>query len=279
MPGEPPDSRSFHVQLRREATLLAGGIHDLAQRATVYHHIFEHSGGNHVFPLLAAHGALWARSFFRLGMRVGSAVSLRYAMSPLTRQAMTGRLVAFADAFRDINRRVCVETYTVYHLTGDPRLLHLAERHVPPDLLDPMIRCHIARRVGRSLSDNEMRALFTAFFLWEQANIVGPSVDLAVTRFDWPLVKALAMRPTIRFAYFPNRLSLPFKDFADISERIERGLQAFDAGLLVGWPEVEYALRRYQVMPNEFFKNSAAHFRDMRLALSAGAQGPQAASF
>jgi hypothetical protein len=93
------------------------------------------------------------------------------------------------------------------------------------------------------------------------------------------LVKALAMRPTVRFAYFPNRLSLPFKDFADISERIERGLQAFDAGLLVGWPEVEYALRRYQVMPNEFFKDSAAHFRDMRLALSAGAQGPQAASF
>jgi hypothetical protein len=49
-----------YEHLRGEATLLAGGINDLTQRASVYHHLFEHSQGNHLFPLLAAHGALWA---------------------------------------------------------------------------------------------------------------------------------------------------------------------------------------------------------------------------
>jgi hypothetical protein len=44
--------------LTREGTRLAGGLCDLAQRATVYHHLFRASGGNHAFPLIAAHGAL-----------------------------------------------------------------------------------------------------------------------------------------------------------------------------------------------------------------------------
>ena len=177
-----------YAQLRREATLLAGGIHDLTQRASVYHHLFEYSQGNHVFPLLAAHGALWARGYFKLGTRIGSVASWRYATSPSTRQTLMDRLGAFADAFRDINRRVCVETYAVYHLTSDNRLLRRAERHVPRDLLDPMIRCHTARRAGRRLSNDEKRALFKAFFLWEQTNIVGPSIDLAVSKFDWPFI-------------------------------------------------------------------------------------------
>ena len=49
---------------RREAELMAGSRSDLAQRATVYHHLFRHSRGNHVFPLLAAHGALWGKGYF-----------------------------------------------------------------------------------------------------------------------------------------------------------------------------------------------------------------------
>ncbi|GAA0599662.1 hypothetical protein GCM10009416_42150 [Craurococcus roseus] len=71
MPSNPPGSPCPYDEVRREATLMAGGIHDLAQRAGVYHHLFVHSGRNHVFPLLAAHGALWARGHFQKGMRLG----------------------------------------------------------------------------------------------------------------------------------------------------------------------------------------------------------------
>jgi hypothetical protein len=57
--------------LREEAEDLAGRTGDFAQRAATYHHLYQHSGGNHAFPLLAAHGALWGSKHFRAGMRLG----------------------------------------------------------------------------------------------------------------------------------------------------------------------------------------------------------------
>src|ERR1700761_5256374 len=108
--------------LRKEATVLAGSLGSLAQRASVYHHMFQHSGRNHTFPLLAAHGALWAKGYFQRGMRFGAAVASARAILGDDRRALVQSLQKFADDFRDINRRVCVETYFIYHLTADPRL-------------------------------------------------------------------------------------------------------------------------------------------------------------
>lgn len=267
MPSSPPDALTLYDEVRREATALAGGIHDLAQRASVYHHLFQHSGRNHVFPLLAAHGALWARGHFQAGMRLGAALSLAHLASPLKRKELMRRLAEFADKFRDINRRVCVETYAIYHLSGRPELSFVARDRVPAALLDQMLRCHAARRAGRDLSPAEKRSLFAVFFLWEQENIVGPSVERAFAEFDWPLMKTLALRPTVRFAYFRRFVSLPFADFNDTAERVERGLHAFDAGALVGWPEVERAMRDYGIMPESFFEDAAGHFARTRDAL------------
>ena len=124
------DIENAAASLRQEATSLAGGLGDLAQRASVYHHLFEHSGGNHCFPLLAAHGALWASGYFRSGMRVGSIVSWGHAAAgnERHRQELMRRLTKFANDFRDINRRVCVETYFVYHLSNADHLFPAAER-------------------------------------------------------------------------------------------------------------------------------------------------------
>src|SRR5690606_15063123 len=108
--------RAYHEKLHSEAVRLAGGLHDLAQRAAVYHHLFEHSGRNHVFPLIAAHGALWARGYFRFGMRLGRLLSWQFP-STETRRRQMAALDRFADAFRDVNRRVCVDTYTKYHFS------------------------------------------------------------------------------------------------------------------------------------------------------------------
>jgi len=249
--------------LRREATILAGGIGSLAQRATVYHHMFEHSGRNHTFPLLAAHGALWAKGNFQRGMRFGAAVAWAHAILGGDRQALLRSLSKFADDFRDINRRVCVETYFIYHLTADPRLADLSAAKVPPGLLGEMARCHAARKTGRSLSDRERRSLFTAFFLWEQENVVGPAVERAFDEFHWAIVKALALKPHIRFSYFPRNNPLIFENFLNTGERIEKGLAAFDLACRAGWDAVETALGSYGIMPNGFREDPAGHFLAM----------------
>jgi hypothetical protein len=263
MAAEAIDAESLVDSLRREATALAGSIGSLAQRASVYHHMFEHSGRNHAFPLLAAHGALWAKGYFQAGMRFGWAAAWGEAMLGADRQDLVRRLHRFADDFRDINRRVCVETYFIYHLTADRRLAGVSGKLVPPDLLDQMARCHAARRAGQALSEIERRSLFTAFFLWEQENIVGPAVERAFEEFHWPLIKALALKPRIRFAYFPRRAPLIFKSFADMDERIDRGLAAFDLAATAGWEAVEAALSSYGLMPSEFSADPARYFLTM----------------
>jgi len=249
--------------LRGEATALAGNIGALTQRATVYHHMFQHSGRNHTFPLLAAHGALWAKGYFQAGIRFGSAAAWGQAILGDDREDLIRRLNKFANDFRDINRRVCVETYFIYHLTADRRLADVAGNVVPPHLLEQMTRCHAARRANRALSDSERRSLFTAFFLWEQEHIVGPAVERAFEEFSWPLVKALALRPRIRFAYFPRHAPLVFSNFADKDERIERGLAAFDLATMAGWESVEAALGCYGLMPSEFNADPARYFLNM----------------
>jgi hypothetical protein len=259
------DIENVAGSLRREATSLAGGLGDLAQRASVYHHLFEHSGSNHCFPLLAAHGALWASGYFRSGMRLGSIISWGHAAigNERRRQELIRRLTKFANDFRDINRRVCVETYFVYYLSSVDFLLPAAERLIPPDLLDQMARCHAVRRAGRRLSNRERRSLFETFFLWEQATIVGPSVERAFAEFDWPTVKAIALKPRISFAYFPRYSSLVFSDFSNTGERIEKGLRAFDLAVSAGWEKVDLELRSYGIMPSDFSVNPKRYFKSL----------------
>ena len=250
--------------LAREAERLAGGLGDLAQRATVYHHLFEHSGRNHAFPLIAAHGALWARGYFRFGMRLGAALSLQHAFSPEVRRRRLAQLAAFADALRDVNRRVCVETYTTYHFTARFGDHPDCSEFVPAELLPSLCRMHGARRSGREMTTSEKRRVFEDFFLNEQATVVGPSIEAAAAAFDWPLMKFLALQPVLRFAYFPKRRTFWFRNFADQEERIERGLCAFDLAAAAGWKNVEAALRQYAILPAAFFEGSARHFATVR---------------
>jgi hypothetical protein len=257
--------------LRAEATRLAGGLRDLAQRATVYHHLFRASGGNHAFPLIAAHGALWAGGYFRFGRRLGEALSWQYVLSKEKRQQQLAKLEVFADAFRDINRRVCIDTYANFHFTAkygdDPRIAEF----VSPDLLEALKLVHAARRADRELSDREKREVFLVHFLDEQTRIVGPAIEQAVGEFDWPLMRVLALKPVIRFAYFPGRRWFWFGNFAQRDERIAKGLQAFDYAAQVGWSHAEQALRCYAVLPNAFFADPVKYFADFRTAFLATA--------
>ena len=258
------DLRTEYQRLHDEGTRLAGGLTDLSQRAAVYHHLFKNSSKNHAFPLIAAHGALWAKEYFRSGLMLGRGLSWQYAFNEKKRRRQLVALDDFADMFRDINRRVCIDTYANYHFTARFGEHPEAACIVDAELLTALNRLHAARRAGHELSDDQKRAIFTAHFLHEQQHVVGPTLLEAAKRFDWPLVKFIALMPVVKFAYFPGRRFFWFSDFTSRDQRIARGLTAFNIAANVGWDNVEAALDDYAVLPRAFFADSVTYFAGLK---------------
>lgn len=257
--------------LHAEAIRLAGTTRQLSQRAATYHHVYEDSGRNHIFPLIAAHGALWARGYFAFGMKLGEALSYQYCLTPTVRKQKLDALEAFAEDFREVNRRVCVQVYTTYHFTklyGDHPD---AGKLVAPHLLAALKDVHTANRNGEQLTDQSKRDIFETHFLDEQETVVGPRIERAVDHFDWPLMKSLALMPAVRFAYFPAGRWLQFWKFDRKEERIARGLKAFDLAAVMGWKHTEAALNRYAILPEEFFADSIGHFSHLKSEILATA--------
>lgn len=251
-------------ELELEATKLAGGLRDLAQRAAVYRHLFLVSGRNHAFPLLAAHGSLWAGRYFNFGMKLGRLLSWQYAFQPVRRREMLRQLDAFAEVFRDINRRVCIDTYKNYYLSKEFGQHPAIEQFIPRELLDPLNQMHAANTTGAELSDAEKLAVFTAHFRNEQRTLVGPMITAAVAQFEWPLLRAIALRPVIRFAYFPRGQRLWFRNFASQEERIEKGFNAFEKATQVGWQQADAALANYRMLPTAYFQKPQEYFAKFR---------------
>lgn len=259
--------QEYRKSMYQEAILLAGRTQDLEQRAKVYFHIFEHSKGNHIFPLIAAHGALWGSQHFKRGTVIGEILSYQYIWDNEKRQAKMKALEAFAEAFREINRQVCIETYVAYHLSSrygdDPNI----GKYVPEELLEHLNKCHRARKRDVKLSLADQKELYQAFFLWEQNNIVGGAVEKAVAALDWPLIKYISLKPPIYFKYFKPWKRLFFRDFSNKEERIAKGMQAFEITQSVGLDKVIKSLGLYWTLPKNFYKHSIADFRILKTSL------------
>ncbi len=176
-------------------------------------------------------------------------MSWQFALNSRVRREKLEQLDHFADAFRNVNRQVCVDTYVSYHLSaryGDhPEM----GSYIPANLLDAYRMLHEAKKDNRLLSDAEKKIVFEAHFRHEQKTIVGETVRKAVAEFDWALVRFLALRPPVRFAYFPNGKKLWFRNFSDEAERITNGFAAFDMGVDVGWGRVERCLPTIRPCP------------------------------
>jgi hypothetical protein len=259
-----------YERLRAEATVLAGNLCDLSLRATVYHYLFRASGGNHVFPLIAAHGALWAGGYFRRGLRLGNWLSWQYGWNPQLRRRRIQQLDDFANAFRDVNRRVCIDTYVNFRFTQRYGDHYRAIEFVPGELLDALRTVHTACRAKQRLGVPQLRAVFEAHFLHEQETVVSETIERAVAAFDWPLVRFLALRPPVGFAYLPGKQPIKFYNFADRRERVCNGMLAFDLAANVGWEHVERALADYGLLPAEFFADPIEHFRNLRRRILGG---------
>ena len=232
-------------EIKQEARELAGGLDDLTKRADIHRAIFKDSRGNHAFPLIAAHGALWGRGYFEFGLKLARVLSLQFVFHPELRRTRLAQVHEFADAIRNVNRRICIDTYTNYIFTK--RYGHLAEaaQFVPAELLAALNSIHAAAAKNVELSEEQKREIFRVHFLYEQEDVVGARILDALEKHNWPLLKALSMKPLVKFSFMRIRDTFWFRDFANRDERIRRGLETFDLAAATGWSTVEAQLSDY----------------------------------
>ena len=249
--------------IHSDGVRLAGRRDDMAQRAVVYHHLYMLSAGNFVFPLIAAHGALWAKWYLVAAQIGAGTLSLLDVTSALPRRERVRQYKAYVNAFKDINRSVMVESYTVFHASRlfGPEVL--AEYDMPPDLIEQMMTCHAATQAGTRLSDTALRQFYEDYFRWEQVKVVGPVVDAALAAFDWRLMRWFCLRPWVWFSYFRFGRSMNFKNFADAEERTQKGLIAFDRAAPVGWDRIEANLRLNPFFPKEVSLDPNVYFGEL----------------
>ena len=257
------DLSTAYSEIQAEATLLAGDLLDIPRRAAVLHEIFLDSGRNHTFPQMAVHGALWAFSFFEVGGRLGRLIGKRYFYNSRERAFRLGLLQSFAEDFRRINRSVCIDTYTNYHFSKRRGREPGADQFVHPDLLAELNQVHECREAGHSMTPDEQRNVFQQSFLWEQELTVAPGVKDAIESFDCRFMRALCMRPVVRFSFFPWCRFLWFRNFYDTDERIRKGLQAYDFAQAAGWDQVVDSTRSYGLLSETALANPQEHYRSL----------------
>jgi hypothetical protein len=254
----PDDPREGYARIHDAATRRAGGLTDITRRVMLHHQLYRDSGGNHAFPLVALHGALWAAGFFETTGRLGQTLRARYFYSAAERATRMAMLQAFAEGFRAVNRLVFIDTFTNYLYTKHYGDHPAASGVIHPELFDGLREAHDAARRGVALSPTQRRTLFTRALQHEQEVTVAPGVQTEVERFDCPILRALCLRPVVRFSYFPWSEVFFFKNFASKDERIEKALRSFEIADRAGWGEVEAAMARYGHLPEGYARDPAA---------------------
>lgn len=241
-----------YARVRREASTVAGEPGDMPRRAAELHSIYASSQGNHVFPQIALHGALWAHGFFGARGPIARAVSCRYAHDLAETEHRSAMLRRFLDGFAEANRSAFIDTYADYYFTKDYGESPGADEFIAPRLLDCLNRVHHAVRFGRPVNVDDKHAIFIASLEWEQEVTVGPRVREEFGKIDCPVVTRLVSKPFVRLAYFPRWHYLYFKNFSATEERIEKAIESYRLAESAGWPAVVEAIRIYDVFPEDF---------------------------
>lgn len=246
------DLENRYATFQKEAVDLAGSLLDIPRRVGLLTHLTRQTRGNHVFPLLAAHGALWALGYFEAGGSLGRLIAKRYFYNSDEKVFRLGILRDFAERFRKVNRQVCIDTYANYLFTQQHGEDADAAEVVPPGLLDSLNRVHFASRNGKTLTDAEKKAVFEQSFLCEQEATVSPGVKEAIDGFDCRIMRQLCLKPIVRFAYFPALRYMFFWNFGDMQERIDKGMKSYSIAEKSGWDHVQKTLMYYGHLPGLF---------------------------
>lgn len=253
-----------YQRIKAQADVLAGGLMDIPRRVSILTSLYLDSGRNHVFSQLAAHGALWARGYFEAGGSLGRLIARRYFYNRKEKAYRIGILREFADNFRAVNRRVCIDTYSNYHFAKRFGEVPGASDIIPGNLLDALNRVHHASHSDATLSPREKRDIFEQSFHCEQEITVAPGVAKAVAEFDCRIMRALCLHPIVRFAYFPRLRYIFFRDFSNTEERIAKGMRAYEIAERVGWDYVMKSMEYYGQMPQSFFDSPEEHFQEIK---------------
>ena len=232
-----PELVAAHARFVRVATDLAGSTRDAHKRAVVYFSIYEDSGGNFMFPMIASHGSLWGvRHTVQLERWLG-------ALQPYSRTRVHTWLGAL-DQVRDLNRRVFIEIYSTFYFTRFYGRHPRAGELIKPGLLTLYNEVHAAVARGERLSLSERRQIYYTVFVHEQHDIVDPGIHAAAATCPSLLVLLFKhVRP--RFAYFPEGKRLHFSDFTSVDQRNREGLKAMDWAEEVGADRVLQAMGEY----------------------------------
>lgn len=250
-----------YLALREEATRLAGAPGDIARRVAVHHSIYRDSHGNHTFPQVALHGALWAYSFFETTGRLGDILRYRYCYNRREQAYRMSLLNGFAEGFKIVNRAVFIDTYTNYYFTkhfgtnpGATGILH-------PDLFAALNAMHSANRAGVDLSPAQKQHLYLQALLYEQEITVAPGVQAEVGKFDCPILRTCCLKPVVHFAYFPRHTYFLFRDFANKTERIDKAVRSHLLAERRGWDAVVATMPAYGLLPAAFFADPEDYVR------------------
>lgn len=253
------DLAAAYDDIRAEATRLAGGPSDMPQRVGLLHSIFVDSGGNHVFPEVALHGALWAYAFYERRGTVSRMIGYRYFYDRDERAHRSYMLYVFSQGFKEANRSVFIDTYTNYYFTKRHGDEQGADGLLSPELLDALGRVHHATVAGRRLSRPERGQVFEKALLFEQEKTVGPKVREEVAKFDCPVLTTIVLKPIVRFAYFPRHTFLRFHDFGQTEERIEKAMRSYELAERAGWDDVGEEIRYQGVLPDRCFEDPVGY--------------------
>lgn len=251
LPDNPEDG---YAVLKTEATELAGQPGDIAKRVMVHHSLYRDSKGNHAFPMVALHGALWAAGFFETTGRLGDALRARYFYNADERAFRMGLLGGFAEGFKTVNRQVFIDTYTNYYYTKHYGQRPEAAGAIHPDLFAALNGMHEATRDGKALNGAQTRHLFSQALQFEQEVTVAPGVQAEVEKFDCPILRFLCLRPVVHFAYFPRSTYFIFRDFSNKDERIAKAMRSFDIAAAAGWSAVEARMQSFRLLPASYFE-------------------------
>ena len=245
--------RDAYEETKAVARTLAGEPGDIVKRVIVHHSLYNDSLGNHAFPLVALHGALWGYNFFETTGSLGALISYRYILDKEEKKKRLGMLQSFAEGFKAVNREVFVDTYTNYNFTKAHGREPGADALVHADLLEALNEVHAAAESGLVLDDDRKKHVFAQALRFEQEITVAPGIERELAKFDCPILRALCMKPMVRFAYFPLWRRFYFSDFSNKEERVEKAIRSFDIAAYRGWDNVVASMKTYEVLPEEYF--------------------------
>lgn len=239
--------RQSYDIIREEAESLAGAPGDIPQRVKKLHEIFLDSQGNHGFPEVALHGALWAYTFFEEKGKLGRILRLRYFYNRKERNYRMGMLLGFTEGFKAANRLVFIDTWTNYWFSKLYGKEAGASELIDAGLLEHLNRIHDAVKAGQKLPAEERRAAFISALRVEQERCVAPRIQEEIRKFTCPILTTLCLKPVVKFRYFPRGKKFWFRNFSDQEERVNNATASYDIAEAIGWERVMQARLEYGV--------------------------------